>query len=334
MKNASRRNPQRQWATVFTFLTVLVILLLVLNCNGLASVFPVDNHFWKDVKNNINVMMDEAVSKMMGTDAENLLEKISSENRGDRLKAMQTISQSTSRQTVTHVIPALIDTMLHDEAEMVRIEAAQTLNLLGATAYDAKPAMLQSLGDESGDIRSLAVGFLVKLGSEVRQELLHELDTTDAKRYAASALALSHFKTEQHRGLLPRLMALSKHSDNTVRAHAVSALGNFRDPSASETLRCSLHDSDAHVRTSAAVAVEQVLNEPQQLLEMIRPLLQDDCPEVRRNVVQIMGRLQGNEAALSLITHHLKEENDPATNELTCRIKERLECLMPRNSRH
>ena len=334
MKNASRRKPLRAWATVFTFLTVLVILFLVLNCNGLASLFPGDNLIWKEVKNNINVILDEAVAKVMGTDAENLLEKIISENREDRLKAMQTVSQSTSRKNINLVMPALIDAMLHGEDEMIRIEAAQTLNILGAIAYDAKPAMLHSLGDESGDIRSLAADFLMRLGSVVRKDLLKEINTTDSRRFAATALALSHFKSEPSRELFPRLIALSKHSDHTVRAHAVSALGNYRETSALETVQRSLHDPDSHVRANAVVAAEQVLDQPRQLLQTIKPLLEDDCPEVRKNVVQIMGRLQGNETALSLITHHLQEENDPATNELTCRIKDRLEFVKADTGKH
>lgn len=326
--------PLREWPAVFAFLTVFVIFLLVLNCNRLASLIPGDNLIWKELKNHFNVMMDQAVSKVMGTDADNLVEKISSDNMDDRLKAMQTAGLTTSHQTARHVIPALIDNMLHDDVEMVRIEAAQTLNLLGATAFEAKSAMLQSLGDASGDIRSLAADFLVKLGSNVRKELLHEINTTDPRRFAAAALALSHFKSEQSRELLPRLMALSKHSDNTVRAHAVSAIGNFRDPASLETLRRSLHDSDAHVRVNAVVAVEEVAPPPQQLLDTIKPMLQDDCPEVRKNVVQIMGHLQGNKDALSLITHHLQQENDPATNELASRIKDRLEYIKARDSRH
>jgi len=327
MKSDSLRKPLRAGITVFCFLAVLSILVLVLNCDGLASRFLGDNRIWQEVKNHCSELMDEAVSKVMGINPQNLLEKITSENMEDRLKALQTISQATSRQTINLAMPAIIDAMLHDEEEIVRIEAAQALNLLGATAYDAKPAMLHALGDESGDIRTLAADFLVRMGSEVRKDLLPQLRTTDPKRFAAAALAVSQIKTEGYREFLPRLTALSKHSDNCVRTHAVSALGNFRDSSVLETLRRSLRDPDAHVRARAVFALEKVTKQPQQLLDAIQPLLEDESPTVRQNVVHIMGRLQDNDAALALITQHLSHENDPATNQLTSRIKYHLECL-------
>jgi HEAT repeat protein len=231
------------------------------------------------------------------------------------------------------MVPALADTLMHDEDEIVRIEAARVLNIFGAAAYDAKPAMFSALGDESGMVRTQAADFFMKFGKQGHKELLLSLLTNDPRRFAVVAKSLSQCRHKAVRVLIPRLLALSHHSDQSVRADVVSALCNIGEPLTLDILNSLLHDPDGQVRAQAVLAVERVIKKPQQLIQVIQPLLKDDCPEVRQHVVQILGRIPGDQPILTLISHHLHRESDVMTNEITRRVKERLELTIVQQGR-
>lgn len=330
MAKRSSDTQRREWLVVAFFLFIVSLLGAVLACNYCDVPVLENNLVWNSIKTGLNLVMDD--DDALGIDPNDQLRQLASAQEDDRLHAIQNMARVSTFQVSKQVVPALIETMQHDQSDCVRCEAAHALNVMGVLAHEATPAMLNALGDDSGAIRTESMMFLVKCGKTVQSDLERQLNSTDPKRAAAAAMALSHFGKSMMQGRASKLTSLSQHTDQTIRAHVAFALGHTGEKAAIEALHRLLNDRDPQVRANAVTALGLACTQPSQKLAALQPLLEDDQPIVRKCVVTTLGHLENNVAVISLMNQHLDRENDPETVDMTRRLITRLDHQMQYNA--
>jgi HEAT repeat protein len=89
-----------------------------------------------------------------------------------------------------------------------------------------------------------------------------------------------------------------------IRAIAIEALGSFHDERILPILLAALKDVAASVRKEAAIALgmRAALDEREQLVESLKPLLYDFNLEVCQQAAMALGRMKSDEAAIALFS--------------------------------
>lgn len=190
--------------------------------------------------------------------------------------------------------------LLEDPLDDVRAMAAGTLGDL--RDQRAVEPLKQLLIDSSNQVKQAAVFALATL--EERKVgslplLLLGNDDPVLRRSAAQVLG-----TLRDRRAVEPLMYLLGDADYWVRFHAARALGeigpgDINDERPIKPLRRRLSDEVGLVRVAAAEALEKYLGP--ECVDVILPLVQDGDADVRRAVVQLLGRQPGIAARKAVI---------------------------------
>lgn len=170
-------------------------------------------------------------------------------------------------------INSLIET-LGDEDELVRIQASESLEVIGVPAVEPLIAALNSpnknirrysarvlgeLGDEraieplilnlrDGNkwVRRETSGALSKMGEPATVPLIQLLEDPDWKVRGAAAWALGRIGSKE--AVEPLIKSLLEDENGFVRSGAANALGNIADERAVEPLKKATKDESSYVR--------------------------------------------------------------------------------------
>ncbi len=222
-------------------------------------------------------------------------------------QASQELAQTAcdaGRSRNTEAIPALV-AMLGDDRPIEPIACY--------TNGKWSPALDTFKHPSPGEQAALA---LASMGRAALAALINELDNPSAttRRNAAWAIGeLTNMPPGERAPAVPQLITLLRDSDAWVRMAAARAIGEVRDPRASETLIVTLSDADWRVRRLAAWALNE-MKEQRAVTALCRLLLGDSRAEVRRSAAEALGEIASAEALPSL----QQALNDP---EMTVRAK-------------
>jgi len=222
-------------------------------------------------------------------------------------QAPQELAQTAcdaGRSRNTEAIPSLV-AMLGDDRPIEPIACYTTGKWTPALDTFKRPA--------PGEQAALA---LASMGRAALAALINELDNPSAtiRRNAAWAIGeLTNMPPGERATAVPQLITLLRDSDAWVRMAAARAIGEVRDPRASETLIVTLSDADWRVRRLAAWALNE-MKEQRAVTALCRLLLGDSRAEVRRAAAEALGEIASAEALPSL----QQALNDP---EMTVRAK-------------
>jgi HEAT repeat protein len=240
-----------------------------------------------------------------------------------RAAAAGALAEAADRRAVKPLIGLLRDPDAHVCAEAAEAlgrlgdpEAAGPLLAgLGHSSWEVRRALLVALGrlghargfdavagllkDRHRDVRESAVAVLEVLGPERAVECLVPMLKDEEERVRAQAgAALRRLdpaweKSEAARRAVPELRAALKHREYWVRQAAADALGKIGERQAVEPRLAGLF-AQAQLRR-------------QSLVDIVRDLLADWDPDLRRAGAQVLGRL-GDPRAIEWLVERL---NDP-----------------------
>ena len=221
------------------------------------------------------------------------------------------------------VIEQLMDSLVKDDSNLVRVECARTLGKLRARA--AVGVLAGALSDRSKVVRVSAARALGMIAyRQALAPLIRALDTEhDYQVLAAIVWALGELRdtstvpglvmaltetsvgvrTEACRALgvigdhaaVPALVRRLADSDQLVRARALEALGDIRDTSAAPYIIDALTHSDPRTRTAAARSLARI-GDPRAVDPLMRTL-DDQDPFVRAAAAVSLGRFPGGHIA-------------------------------------
>ena len=133
-----------------------------------------------------------------------------------------------------------------------RAAAAYRLGDMGCD--EAAPALLETLGDPSREVRAAAARSLGRLGiADATLPLIEQLASRRLPHVVASA-ALLELGTE----VVPELRRIAAHDEPEIRATAIALLGLVGASHDSPVAEQALHDSSATVRAAAAEALARI----------------------------------------------------------------------------
>ncbi len=175
-----------------------------------------------------------------------------------RLYACQAAGMINSPELVDPLILAL-----RDDSEWVRTYAAISLGQTGDPR--AMIPLIRSFSDRNTDVHRNVVSAFEKLGDKVYKELIKCIEGEDIELRRNAALALSEMRDE--RGV-DHIVILMEDTDETVRACAAEALGNFPGLKARTMLGEALADSSMKVRLAAIRSLGELDSEADALTLM------------------------------------------------------------------
>jgi len=177
---------------------------------------------------------------------------------------------------------------------------AMRICLLGVVVI---PAWLWAAGDEpwqsdNPDVVCDAIHGLQHENSEEARTIL--LALLDHMHPAVREEAAYTFHQTPWTNALPKLMVLAAHDPHAgVRACAVMALGESREPRCLPLLRAALTNSSIRVRDRAGMALGQFDD-----IESVEPLLnalRDDNTDIVSNAIRVLGRRKGENIVRALL---------------------------------
>jgi HEAT repeat protein len=233
------------------------------------------------------------------------------------------LGMGVSCHWANHAVEALLGELQETSNPVEeRVAAAQSLVLLAGNAKSAIPTMLEMMGDDDGEIRQLAVTFLVRMGRQIKQPLQQQLTSSDDKRFAAAALALSQFASVSLKADAGRLEKLSHHEDATIRSMVTSAMGQVMSQRTRDRLCKLLSDREPAVRLAAVNALG-TSTQANHLLTVLSPAMKDDNPHVRQTVVRIISQ-QTDGKTEKAIQGMMHQERDQDAKKMMQRALERI----------
>ena len=197
----------------------------------------------------------------------------------------------------THPADLLLD-LLHDPVRSAQARAPIAWTLQGFEDARIVPALLQTLADESGDVRGLAAESLGQLRDlRAVEPLLALLDTDqDGEVRWQTAIALGHLGDK--RALEPLIAALGDPA-SIAREGAAQGLACLGDVRAVEPLCALLTDAESEVRWWAGYALRE-LDDPR-AVEPLLAALQDEANRVRDIAASGLGYLGDRRAVGPLL---------------------------------
>jgi WD40 repeat protein/HEAT repeat protein len=189
--------------------------------------------------------------------------------------------------TVADLILALQDRNEANPQNLIR-----ELGRMGPDAVQAVPALLQRLSAPGDDVRKEAIAALDRIGPPEPGQasrllpLLADVSVPAGQRYALDALTV--LGPETARQALVPLVDLLRDRDATLRRKAVVLLGQIGPAGrvwALTALIDRLRDSNAEVSQAAAVALGQLGPITRSDIPLLKKLLADATPAVRRFAV-------------------------------------------------
>ena len=215
-------------------------------------------------------------------------------------------------ESAAEAVPYLIQA-LHDGYEPVRLNAAYTLGAIGEPAV---PQLIEVLGDENGPTRRMAAYALAAVGAPAVPALSEALQhTKDAVRIEAS-YALAQIGSSA-KSAIPALMERAKDECVEVRrylAEAFGSLGATAAPAVPDLTDMVADDDDKQVRFEAALALAQIGPAANAAVPVLAKALWDEDRYVRDNAIHALKRIDTPEAESALFDYLLMARWCPVTN--------------------
>lgn len=180
---------------------------------------------------------------------------------------------------------------------------------LGENAHPlALQALMQILqSTDAEDIRQATATALAQHPEAVLPQLEPLLGDAQGRSHAILVLVQMH-----HPDALPLLLSLADEADTAIRTLAIEALSYSHDPIVLPILKRSLTDPAAAIRRAAVTGLSIWKDDqtPETLVALITPLLSDLNPEVRRQAILTLGRLE-YEMAIAPLDEALRSPYTP-----------------------
>jgi len=147
------------------------------------------------------------------------------------------------------------------------------------------------------DLVGIVIQALANIGELAIPSLTPLLRDEETRLVAAQTLAQMN-----HRAATEILIQVSHDENPEVRALAINAIGHLHEPQIRELLTEALADPSAQVRQAAVqgLGLQVAYLDEQEFLTQINPLLWDVDLNVRRQTIQMLGRLHSAAAADAL----------------------------------
>ena len=215
-------------------------------------------------------------------------------------------------ESAAEAIPVLIQA-LRDDYEPVRLNAAYTLGAIGAPAI---PQLIEVLSDENGPARRMAAYALAAVGTPAVPALSEALQhTEDAVRIEATyALAQIAAPVES---AIPALVERAKDECVEVRRYLAEAFGGI-GPAAAPAVPALIdmleNDDDKQVRFESALALGQIGPAASDAVPVLADALRDPDRYVRDNTIHALKRIDTPEAESALFDYLLMARWCPITH--------------------
>ena len=214
----------------------------------------------------------------------------------------------SAAEAVPHLIQAL-----RDDYEPVRLNAAYTLGAIGEPAVSQ---LIEVLSDENGSTRRMAAYALAAVGAPAVPALSEALQhTEDAVRVEASyALAQIGDAAEP---AIPALMERTKDDNVEVRrylAEAFGSLGPIAAPAVPVLIEMLDTDEDKQARFESALALAQIGPASNDAVPVLAKSLRDPDRYVRDNTIHALKRIDTPEAESALFDYLIMARWCPITN--------------------
>jgi HEAT repeat protein len=261
-----------------------------------------------------------AALKAIGVTITSLTETLKQGQTPERMQAVERLALLGDAK----VVEPLLDTLVSDKEQMVRVKAAQVLGqmkerravapLLTSTTAKEKEirlAALQALGeirdyqaadglfvlvsDADAEIRKAALEALAKIGISV--ERIKQDLTSD--NWQTRVAALSTMGRLGDRQAIAIAVSCLKDKDYRVRVEAARLLGQFNDGSSVEGLLQALRDNSAEVRVQAANTLGYIGDT--RALSSLTTLLSDKDNRVSIAAAEALARLKDERATQILL---------------------------------
>ena len=209
-------------------------------------------------------------------------------------------------------VPGLMRS-LEDPDWPARLEAAQTLGLIGPAAREAVPALRQALRDSKESVRIRAAEALTAIDPSQREAITELIELSKSaedriRKGAADALGNAGIHAV---AAIPTLTAALRDRDAKVRWAAAEALGRFGSEAAvaASALMKAVQDSDSTVRSAAIDALGSIGPKAKAALPVLTPLLNDGDKSVRAAAAAALFRIDRRkaQATVAVFIEELRE---------------------------
>ncbi len=303
----SRANRSSAESLIVTLMMIVVVAGVLGYCFSWSAVQEMNVSFHQTVRGLFNMVTCNQDLDPAALDVQELVSNLPKSEGEDRLNIIRQLGFGANSHWASHAVDPLVALLKEPRNNAdVRIEAAQSLINLAGLARSAIPTMLNCLGDELGEVRQLAVCFLVNLGREMKQPLMLQLKSKDDRRFASAAMALSQYPTVSLQTVADRLENLAHHQDAVIRTQIAKALGQVQNSHAQRQLRMLLMDNQPEVRQEAVLSLGNCRQlQSQQVVAILKPALQDRDPSVRQSAVRVLSQYQdaGIEKMIEKLMH-------------------------------
>ena len=214
----------------------------------------------------------------------------------------------SAAEAVPHLIQAL-----RDAYEPVRLNAAYALGAIGKPAV---PQLIETLGDENGPTRRMAAYALAAVGAPAVPALSEALQHTEDPVRIEAAYALAQIG-DAAEPAIPALMERTKDDNVEVRRYlpeAFGSLGAIAAPAVPALIEMLENDHDKQVRFEAALALAQIGPAANDAVPVLANALRDEDRYVRDNTIHALKRIDTPEAESALFDYLLMARWCPITN--------------------
>ena len=215
-------------------------------------------------------------------------------------------------ESAAEAIPYLIQALC-DVYEPVRLNAAYALGAIGKPAV---PHLIETLGVDDQIMRRMAAYALAAVGAPAVPALSEALrHTEDAVRIEAT-YALAQIGTDAEPAI-PALMERAKDENDEVRRYLAEAFGGIGPAAAPAVpVLCDIlaSDDDGHARFEAALALAQIGPAASDAVPVLAHSFADENRYVRDNAVLALKRIDTPEAESALFDYLLMARWCPITN--------------------
>ena len=214
----------------------------------------------------------------------------------------------SAAEAVPHLIQAL-----RDDYEPVRLNAAYTLGAIGEPAVSQ---LIDVLSDENGATRRMAAYALAAVGAPAVPALSEALQHTEDAVRVEAAYALAQIG-DAAEPAIPALMERTKDDNVEVRrylAEAFGSLGPIAAPAVPALIEILDNDEDKQARFESALALAQIGPAANDAVPVLANALRDEDRYVRDNTIHALKRIDTPEAESALFDYLIMARWCPITN--------------------
>lgn len=215
-------------------------------------------------------------------------------------------------ESAADTIPYLIQA-LRDDYEPVRLNAAYALGSIGEPAVSQ---LIETLGDENPPTRRMAAYALAAAGTAAVPLLTEALQHTDDAVRVEATYALAQIGVDAEPAI-PDLMQRTKDDSVEVRRYLAEAFGSIGPAAAPAVpVLCDMleNDHDVQARFEAALALAQIGPAASDAVPVLSSVLTDENRYVRDNTILALKHIDTPEAESALFDYLLMARWCPITN--------------------